>query len=109
MHPSQNFDKIDSFLNSVLNICILGNLIVGWGVRVIKEGVGTLYQIYRFNGSVNIWGNRIHQSKSWYYLGHPQTSKMEFFAEIVFGKKLLTLQDVTFITNCDSTSIYLFI
>ena len=85
MHPSQNFDKIDSFLNSVLNICILGNLIVGWGVRVIKEGVGTLYQIYRFNGGVNIWGNRIHQSKSWYYLGYPQTSKVEFFAEIVFG------------------------
>ena len=109
MHPFQNFDRIDSFLNSVLNICILGNLIVGWGVRVIEERVGTLYQIYRFNGGVNIWGNRIHQSKSWYYLGHPQTSKVEFFAEIVFGKKLLTLQDVTFITNCDSTSIYLFI
>ena len=31
MPPSQNFDKIDSFLMPVLNIFILGNLIVGWG------------------------------------------------------------------------------
>ena len=26
---SQNFDKIDSFIKPILNICILGNLIVG--------------------------------------------------------------------------------
>ena len=26
MHDSQDFDKIDSFLKPVLNICILGNL-----------------------------------------------------------------------------------
>ena len=37
---SQNFDKIDSFLKHVLGICILGNLILGWGEWFIKEGVG---------------------------------------------------------------------
>ena len=36
---TQNFDKIDSFLKSVLNICMLRDLIVGWGKRVIKEGL----------------------------------------------------------------------
>ena len=30
MCSSQNFDKIDSFVKSVLNIFILRNLIVGW-------------------------------------------------------------------------------
>ena len=90
MRHSQNFDKINSLLKLVLNICILGNLIVGWGERVIKEGVGILHQIYRFGGGVNIWGSGIPESKSWYYLGPSQTSKVEFFAEIVFGYKPLT-------------------
>ena len=89
LHRSQNFDKIDSFLKPVLNICILGNLIVGWGGWVIKEGAGILHQIFRFSGGVNIWG-RIHQSKSWYSLGHSQTCKVDFLAEIVFGCKPLT-------------------
>ena len=39
MPHSQNFDKIDSFLKSFLNMCVLGNLIVGWGERVIKTGL----------------------------------------------------------------------
>ena len=30
MCSSQNFDKFDSFVKSVLNIFILRNLIVGW-------------------------------------------------------------------------------
>ena len=34
---------------------------------------------------------RIHQSKSWYYLGPFQTSKVEPFANIVFGYKSLIL------------------
>ena len=87
MRHLQNFDKIDSFLKPFLNICILGNLIVGSGEWVIKEGAGILHQIYRFSGGVNTWERRIHQSKSWYYLGHSQISK----AEIVFGYKPLTL------------------
>ena len=45
MHYSQDFDKIDSFLRSVLDIFIIRNLIVGWGEEVIKEGPGILYQI----------------------------------------------------------------
>ena len=77
--------KINSFLRSVLNICILGNLIVRWGEWVITEGVGFLYDIYKFSGGVNTWSSRIHQSKTWYYLGPSQTSKLEYFAEIVFG------------------------
>ena len=87
MRHWQNFAKIDSFLKPFLNICILGNLIVGWGEWVIKEGAGILHQIYRFSGGVNTWEGRIHQSKGWYCLGHSQTSK----AEIVFGYKSLTL------------------
>ena len=50
MCHSQNFDKIDSFLNPVLNMCILSSLIVGWGKWVIKEVAGILHQIYRFTG-----------------------------------------------------------
>ena len=33
----------------------------------------------------------IHQSKSRYYLGSSQTSKVEFFTEIIFGYKPLTV------------------
>ena len=67
---------------------MLHDLIVGWGKRVIKEGAGILHQISRFRGDVNSWGSRIHQSKSWYYLGPFQTSKVELFAKILFGCKL---------------------
>ena len=37
---SQNIVKINSFLKIVLNICIIGNLVVGWGEWVIKKGAG---------------------------------------------------------------------
>ena len=90
MSHSQNFDKIDSFLKSVLYICILGNSIVEWGERVFKEGIGILHQIHRLSGGVNISGSTIHQSKSWYCLGSSQTSKVEFLEEIVFGWKSQT-------------------
>ena len=40
----------------------------------------------RISGGVNTWESRIHQSKSWLYLGYSQTSKVE----IVFRYKLLT-------------------
>ena len=86
----QNFDKIDSFLKLVLNICIIGNLVVGWGEWVIKGGAGIPHQIDRFSRGVNLWGSRAHQGKSWYYLGPSQTSKVESLAEIVFGYKPLT-------------------
>ena len=56
MRNFQNFDKIDSFLKPVLNILILGNLIVGWGVGIIKKGAGILHQIYRFNGVLTVEG-----------------------------------------------------
>ena len=58
------------------------------GEGLIKEGAGILHQICRLRGDVNIvGGSRIHQSKSWYYLGLLQTSKVELFAKIVFGYK----------------------
>ena len=76
--------KIDSFLKLVLNISSIGNLFLGWGEWVIKEGAGILHQTYWFSG-FNIWGSRIHQIKRWYYLGPSQTSKVESFPEIVFG------------------------
>ena len=41
-------------------------------------------------GDVLIVGrSRIHQSKSWYYLGPIETSKVEIFLKIVFGYKSL--------------------
>ena len=52
---SQNIVKINSFLKIVLNICIIGNLVVGWGEWVIKEGAGILDQIYRFSGGAIIF------------------------------------------------------
>ena len=51
---------------------------------------GFLYQIFRFSGGVNIRG-MIRQSKSWHYLGPSRRSKVDFFAEIVFGYKPLTI------------------
>ena len=56
--------------------------------ELLKRGC-ILHQIFRFSGGVNIWA-RIHQSKSWYSLGPSQTSKVDFFAETVFGCKSLT-------------------
>ena len=50
------------------------------------ELAGILHQTFRFSGGVNIWG-RIHQSRSWYFLGPSQISNGIFFAEIVFSCK----------------------
>ena len=99
MRHSPNFDKIDSFLKSVLNIYILGNLIVGWGERVIKEGVGILHQIYRLSGDVDIWGGGIHQIKDWYYLEPSQISKVEVFAAMNFFCKKLQFKCLTGFTR----------
>ena len=52
MRHSQNFHKIDSFLEPVLNILILCNVIVRWDEGVIKERAGILHQIYRFREGV---------------------------------------------------------
>ena len=84
LRHSQNFDKIDSFLKPVLNICILSNVIAGWRGWVINKGAGILHQIFRFSGG------GIHQSESLYSLGTSQISKVDFFAEIVFSCKPLT-------------------
>ena len=74
-YHSQNFDKIDSCLKLVLNVCILCNS--------LKKGAGILHQISRFRVGVNSclgreWeGDRIHQGNSLYYLGHFQISKVK--------------------------------
>ena len=44
-------------------------------------GAIILHQIYRFRGGIN---GRIHQGKSWYYVGPFETSKVEHFAKVVF-------------------------
>ena len=79
MRHSQNFDKINSFRKPVLNIFIVGNLIVGWGEGVLKEGLVFCIKSIELKEVLIIGGNRIHQSKSWYYLGPSQTSKVDFF------------------------------
>ena len=56
MRFSQNFDKIDSFPKSFLNILNLRNLIVGRREGVIKEGAGILYQIFKFRKGIKCWG-----------------------------------------------------
>ena len=56
MPHSQYFDRIDSYLKSVLNSLILRNLIVGWKEEVIKEGAGILHKIYRFRRDVECRG-----------------------------------------------------
>ena len=38
-------------------------------------------------GEVLIGESKIHQSKSWYYLGPFQTSKVALSAKIIFGYK----------------------
>ena len=90
---SQSFDKIDSFLKSVLNILILCNLIVGWGgIGSYKRGswyFTSNLQIQR--RYLKVGESMIHQSKCWYYLGPFQTFKAELFAKIVFGYKPLSL------------------
>ena len=89
MHHSQNFDKIDSFLKPALNIFILCNLIVGWGRRLLKRGLVFCIKSIDFGEVLIVAGSRIHQSKSWYYLGPFQSSKVKLFAKIVFNCKPL--------------------
>ena len=83
--PYASFPEFWSISRSIF---ILDNLIVGW-VRslLIKSLVFCIKSIDL--ESVKSSGSRIYQSKSWYYLGLCQTSKMEFFTEIVFGYKPL--------------------
>ena len=98
MSHSQNFDKVDSFLKSVLKICIFGNLIVGWSDWVVNNGTGILHQIYRFSGGVIIFGGigfiKVRVSIVW----SSQTSK----AKVVFGCKPLT-----FFVKSSSLNIWL--
>ena len=85
---SQVFNKINRFLKPVLNIFILRKL----KMREvnIKNRTGIFHQIYKFSGDANSCGSRIHQIKSWYYLGPFQISKVDFFAKILSSYKPLT-------------------
>ena len=77
------------FLKPVLNMYVLLNSIVWWGRGVLKRGL--VFCIKSIDlGDVLIVGRRIHQSKSWYYLGPFQTSEVELLAKIVFGYKPVT-------------------
>ena len=79
MRHYQNFDKIDSFLKPDFRV----------GEGIIKEEAGIFHQIYRYRDVLLVGRNRIHQNKSWYYLGPFQTSKVELFAKVVFDYKPL--------------------
>ena len=88
MRYFQNSGKNYSFLKLFVSIFILDNLIVGWVRGLLIKGLAFCIKSIDL-GSVKSSGSRIYQSKSWYYLGLSQTSKMEFFTEIVFDYKPL--------------------
>ena len=84
---------------------ILCNTNVVWGRGLLRRGLIFCINSIRFRGSFNSWGSRIHQSKSWYYLGPFQTSKVELFAKIVFGCKPLTFFCKELKLKCFTSSI----
>ena len=88
MRYFQNSGKNYSFLKLFVSIFILDNLIVGWVRGLLIKGLAFCIKSIDL-GSVKSSGSRIYQSKSWYYLGLSQTSKVEFFTEIVFDYKPL--------------------
>ena len=90
MCHSQNFDKIDSFLKPVSNILILRYLIVGRGRGLLKRRLVFCIKSVDLEEVLKFMESRIHQSKSWYYLGPFQTFKVEHSAKIIFGYKPLT-------------------
>ena len=95
---SQNFDKIDSFLNPVLNIFILRNLIVWLGGRLLKRGLVFCILSIDLEEGLIVGRSTIHEAKSWYYLGPFQTFKVEIFAKICgFWQKVESSWSMTFV------------
>ena len=82
-HTPRHPDKIDSSPKPTPNTRNPGNPTAKQDGRAIKERTGILHQTLRLSGGVNTRG-RIRQSKSWYSLGHSQTSK------VIFSRKLLS-------------------
>ena len=78
------------FLKLVLNIFILHNLITGWVRRLLKRGLIFWIKSIDWGEALIVRGSSIHQSKNWYYLGSFQTYRLELFASIDFGHKLIT-------------------
>ena len=88
MFHSQNFNKNNSFLEPVLNIIVLRNVIRGWGRGLLKRG-------WYFASNIDlevfkVGESSIHQSKSLYYLGLFQTFKVELSAKSIFSYKMWT-------------------
>ena len=81
--PPRHPDKLDRSPKPAPNTRTPGNPTAKQDGRVIKERTGILHQTLRLSGGVNTRG-RIRQSKSWYSLGHSQTSK------VIFSRKLLS-------------------
>ena len=96
LRHSQYFNKIDSFLKPVLNICILGNLIVGCGVWVIlKRGMVfyikslDLVKVLIFGvGFIKVTVGIFRSLSNIWIFGRFQGG---FLADTVFGCKPLTL------------------
>ena len=97
MRHSQNFDKIDSFLKPVLNIFIPCNLMQAGGGDCKRGG-------WYFVSNL-----QIHQNKNWHYLGPFRISKVELFAEIAFGERLMKAPTQIFHWFHNPAGIYLLI
>ena len=78
------------FLKPVLNMYVLLNSIVWWGRGVLKRGLVFCIKSIDLGDVLIVGRRRIHQSKSWYYLGPFQTSEVELLAKIVFAYKPVT-------------------
>ena len=77
------------FLKLVLNIFILHNLITGWVRRLLKRGLIFWIKSIDLEEVLIVILSSIHQSKNWYYLGSFRTYRLELFASIDFGYKLI--------------------
>ena len=78
------------FLKVVLNIFIFHNLIAGWRRGLLKRGLIFCIKSIDLREVLIVRGSSMHQSKNRYYLGLAQTYKVELFANIDFGYKLIT-------------------
>ena len=76
------FRQNRQFLKPVLNTFILHNLIVGRRRGLLKRGLVFCIKSINLRDMLIVGSCRIHQNKSWYYLGLFQTSKVELFSAI---------------------------
>ena len=79
------FRQNRQFSKTCFNTFLLRIFIVGWRRGLLRRGLTFCIKCEDLGDVLIVGTSRIHQSKSWYYLGPFQTSKVEFFVKIVFG------------------------